>query len=563
MSLTKVSYSMITGALVNVLDFGADPTGVASSVAAFQAAIANCQANNNTLFLPAGTYLIDAPVNTEAAPLYNFSMVGAGDGHVGFGGGGRTVINMAGNTTYAFEMGYSMRISNFVVTGGNDFIHWNSNGLDGNTTFVQEVTVQSIKGTFFKCYNAGNGSQIIFNNCQFTDYLFYNISTTFCIFDNLTNDISTDSLTMTGCWVETFSNATFKLGSIRFQMSNTRLVPYSNAGYWITAGANSSGPANIILENSDFGGEFGGRKLLTALQSGVSLNAANCGIFCTTQTIMDFYTAPTQIILNNCGGFVDAQAGILNFDSTMTAAEQAKLNNTTIQFTRSSANSNLDAYITVLSDLAYSEVARQPDMPINRVCIVDDLVASTGAPYITSVITNGVTGATVTDSIGNAGYQNQYEVTGATGGSVNIVYANVSNINTLANGNYTFEIYITCNSTVQVSMLACQTGAKYFNLSAGCYQLCLPFTVYGNNTRSLQVNIASNFGSKFAASRLRVWNGFHLTREVDVYGSTTPAAGIWFVGDRIVNNVPTIGQPKSWVCTAVGIPGTWVSQGNL
>ena len=39
MALTKVSYSMIAGAEVNVLDFGADPTGVADSTAAIQAAI--------------------------------------------------------------------------------------------------------------------------------------------------------------------------------------------------------------------------------------------------------------------------------------------------------------------------------------------------------------------------------------------------------------------------------------------------------------------------------------------------------------------------------------------
>lgn len=39
MSLTKVSYSMITGAAFNILDFGADPTGAADSTSAIQAAI--------------------------------------------------------------------------------------------------------------------------------------------------------------------------------------------------------------------------------------------------------------------------------------------------------------------------------------------------------------------------------------------------------------------------------------------------------------------------------------------------------------------------------------------
>lgn len=51
MSLTKVTYSMILGAPVNILDYGADPTGVADSTAAFQAAI-----NAGSVVVPPGTY---------------------------------------------------------------------------------------------------------------------------------------------------------------------------------------------------------------------------------------------------------------------------------------------------------------------------------------------------------------------------------------------------------------------------------------------------------------------------------------------------------------------------
>lgn len=39
--------------------------------------------------------------------------------------------------------------------------------------------------------------------------------------------------------------------------------------------------------------------------------------------------------------------------------------------------------------------------------------------------------------------------------------------------------------------------------------------------------------------------------------------GTWEVGDRIYNSTPVVGQPKSWVCTVAGTPGTWVSEGNL
>jgi hypothetical protein len=54
MSLTKVTYSMISGALVNVLDYGADSTGATSSSAAIQAAIDT----GKSVVFPEGTYLV-------------------------------------------------------------------------------------------------------------------------------------------------------------------------------------------------------------------------------------------------------------------------------------------------------------------------------------------------------------------------------------------------------------------------------------------------------------------------------------------------------------------------
>ena len=72
MSLTKVSYSMIQGAPVNVLDFGADPTGVADSTAAIQAAIDSISAG--VVILPIGTYKTVATINMKNG----VSLVGAG-----------------------------------------------------------------------------------------------------------------------------------------------------------------------------------------------------------------------------------------------------------------------------------------------------------------------------------------------------------------------------------------------------------------------------------------------------------------------------------------------------
>jgi hypothetical protein len=42
-----------------------------------------------------------------------------------------------------------------------------------------------------------------------------------------------------------------------------------------------------------------------------------------------------------------------------------------------------------------------------------------------------------------------------------------------------------------------------------------------------------------------------------------PTAGTWKVNDRVLRNPQVVGQPKAWVCTVGGTPGTWVSEGLL
>ncbi len=58
MALTRVSYSMVTGAVANVLDYGADNTGATDSTSAINAAIDSGKA----VFLPRGAYLVDPDV---------------------------------------------------------------------------------------------------------------------------------------------------------------------------------------------------------------------------------------------------------------------------------------------------------------------------------------------------------------------------------------------------------------------------------------------------------------------------------------------------------------------
>ena len=80
MALTKATYSMISGAVFNVLDFGASPSATAvTNTTAFLAAIAAVQAaDGGAIYVPTGSYLVqkDSLVNTQT----DISMTIFGDG---------------------------------------------------------------------------------------------------------------------------------------------------------------------------------------------------------------------------------------------------------------------------------------------------------------------------------------------------------------------------------------------------------------------------------------------------------------------------------------------------
>lgn len=76
MSLTKVTYAMIEGEVVNVLDFGAVGDGVANDTAAIAAALASVLSTGGTVYFPQGTYLTDS---IDLRAFTNITLLGEND----------------------------------------------------------------------------------------------------------------------------------------------------------------------------------------------------------------------------------------------------------------------------------------------------------------------------------------------------------------------------------------------------------------------------------------------------------------------------------------------------
>jgi hypothetical protein len=101
MSLTKASYSMITGAPFNVLDYGADSTGATDSRAACQAAINACRAaGGGVVYFPEGQYLINgtsSPDSVLNGLLVPYNSANSTANRIILQGQGRSTVLLAGS----------------------------------------------------------------------------------------------------------------------------------------------------------------------------------------------------------------------------------------------------------------------------------------------------------------------------------------------------------------------------------------------------------------------------------------------------------------------------------
>ena len=538
MSLTKVSYSMITGAAVNVLDYGADPTGATNSTDAFAAASAVIEANDGgKLVIPAGTYKVGKQTFAGATGK-GYSYLGAKiisiencTKPVLIECQGARLVVEAGlkygsfdpvtgapytampnyNTDYQasigsiFNLGYNYQVKiygaleingnapNLVLGGG-----WGDTGtqIAANGLFLRANELLSVDGAYIHD-NGADGIQL-----WFTGLGEGNVSRPTTLSNIKCEYNGRNGLSWVGGIGLTVVDCLFNY------QGKGAVVSAPGAG--IDIEAESAVCRDGVFINCQMGGNIG---LGIAADSGNSSDMTF--INCTTYAVDYFGMKPNKPRFKFYGcKFVGAIFGTY---SATNYADATYFNR--CLFT---ADETFNGAPAQYNPLLIQSISRSifDSCSFKSTIYAGQRIGETGAN--TSRFTNCTFEQSAAGTSPNAiaGYFYGGNVSTYTnGGSNDYLVSEFFGVN-----KHTGTIY---SASIDANNIITQTAAP---------------------VRSLEV-----FGDDGGTGK------YYQT----FYSYAAPTTGTWIRGDRVINSNPAVGQPKSWVCTVAGTPGTWVSEGNL
>lgn len=162
MSLTKVTYSMIDGAVVNVRDYGATGDGTTNDTVAIQAAI-DAAAPNGAVYFPAGTYRIARTTGT--ADRWGLKITGSNLTLIG----DQATLRRFNTDISTYALAYPIL---FVGTPDNNAAAATQNVTIEGISFQGENVQHALSGNAPMDYRCAimfkNTSKTLVNNCAFT-----------------------------------------------------------------------------------------------------------------------------------------------------------------------------------------------------------------------------------------------------------------------------------------------------------------------------------------------------------------------------------------------------------
>lgn len=495
MALTKVTYSMIEGSVANVLDFGAVGDGVANDTAAVQAAIAS----NSTVYLPAGTYLL------------NFLNVPSGT--FLFGDGATTIIKPLNpdvrcalgadsGSASAFIENITIRDIKFLgdvaTVGFSEQKHLTSfNG-------VKNMLIENCHFVGFR----GDGLYIGSGNLGNEERHNINVTVRSCFFDGVNKDnrngisiIDGDGVLIDDCYFTRCTRSNMP-GAIDIE-------PDVNAYHIVR---------NITVNNCkffDIGGNVGA---ISFFLPGVT------------------YTVPPEAFIAQGNHIDTCTANGIFFGYSLVGGISEATHDFGVLFT--------DNY--VLNSV-------RPFQINNAKCatIVNNVFNNSEQPALVGF-------NTANDNAIDVKIENNRFVKCGSVGSVGLSIFKATRItisdnefNDCGSGtptSYAIDFDSGTSSSITISNN---------NFLAPTSKTAVAIQKEAGHTFTPQTNIFSN--NRLGG----LTNSFDWRLGDVRYFAAAPAAGAWVVGQYVYNSAPASGQPQGWVCTVSGTPGTWVAMANL
>jgi hypothetical protein len=560
MSLTKATYSMIQGAPVNVLDYGADPTGATDSTAAIQAAL-NAITTGGQVVFPPGTYLVSGS-GSLLQPKSNTAMIGTRTA---------SVIRISSASAAASIFGIATSVSGLVFEGltfdGNSsvvtaydtfglqfpyvgditvnnctFQNFKRDGmLLGLTTRVDHLTVDSCKfsNIVYNGVRTYNARMQYINNCRFFDFitspldfnpiLVENTETTTIVTNNYFSNNS-------GSWAA--GNSTVSLMGDRNYVAGNTIV----GGGMIVVHAGAFGRTGIkdyrIIGNSIQNTVTAGIIVNTDVNTDIIVSnnyirgAARSGIQVLSDTAPPYSTNTPVIVSNN----IIEDTSSATYTNTNQPACIMAAQTSNVLITGNQCITPRWAGIAMLSGAnnctvqGNTIIGQQGQAPTDLLTNVGGgiVVSASGVSYAEDVYNITINGNFVYNFLTTVSPATTNLRTGGitayndTGGAKSVEYITITN-NVVRDGNG----------------IAIQTNSLENS------------TVDGNTVWNSNGDIVDNSSTTLLANA-----------NTGLY-SAAPTTGTWKRGTVIYNSAPSAAGFVGWVCTTAGTPGTWKTFGAI
>lgn len=567
MSLTKVSYSMITGAPANVIDFGADPSGVSDSTSAIQDAIDSL--TSGVVLFPPGTYIVSAKLVLKS--------------NVSLSGNNATITY---TVPYEDDQGFltdnNVAIENVTVSG----LVFDGNGTWTSTPFANPYgggnSVGFTNGQRGIRLDNASTKNIVVKNNVFTglEQGFYSgACTNVIITDNIFETIGTAAIN-TSCQFSTIANNVIR--GVLGNQTNAGVTSIAASqfadGIYFYGAKNVSVTGNIIENCIRIGVVLEGDGVTLCSNISISGNSLKNFNSCRGTEFnaaiwseggkTDYTCSATGNVCDNTSAVAGTNNsyGILGTRLTMTG-------NTITAFDLGITSKELRAFSNTIQNCGQSGIQLGGQLAGQTSALIGNHISNNGACGIlipqsrgtiyingNTIVDNGQTTANPQNYSGIAieRYYNDQKVIIA--GNTFISSADEGDttgqlraITGVAGGDFTRTTdWITNNQFIYTGTFTtpypdnlkvepCSFG--YDNTAGTIFKYTL-MPVQGNN---LDGKMRQPFGDGDS-------DGYPY---LVGYATAIPVSGTYRQGDYILNSLQTSGQPFGWVCTTEGTPGTW------